>query len=312
MYLDKIIQQRLDEKLEALAELRPVQTSLLKKLKHQIALEMTYNSNAIEGNTLDLKETFLVISEGITIKGKSMKEHLEAKDHYEAIEYLNELVSEETKNSFTDVTLRSLHQLIMRETYSEEAGKYRTGNVIITGSDHKPPGADDVRIKMKELFVWIKKNRKKIHIIELSAMIHHKISHIHPFADGNGRLARLIMNLLLMQEGFPLVVILNVDRKKYYNALSKADKGDYIPFVRFIAQATERSLNIYLKTLSSKRSVSDKYFQLSEISKKTPYSVKYLNWLSRHGKIEAHKEGRNWVTSINAVKKYIAERERAR
>ena len=191
MYLDKIIQQRLDEKLEALAELRPVQTSLLKKLKHQIALEMTYNSNAIEGNTLDLKETFLVISEGITIKGKSMKEHLEAKDHYEAIEYLNELVSEETKNSFTDVTLRSLHQLIMRETYSEEAGKYRTGNVIITGSDHKPPGADDVRIKMKELFVWIKKNRKKIHIIELSAMIHHKISHIHPFADGNGRLAIL-------------------------------------------------------------------------------------------------------------------------
>ncbi|HQY21145.1 MAG TPA: Fic family protein, partial [Ignavibacteria bacterium] len=128
MYLDKIIQQRLDEKLEALAELRPVQTSLLKKLKHQIALEMTYNSNAIEGNTLDLKETFLVISEGITIKGKSMKEHLEAKDHYEAIEYLNELVSEETKNSFTEVTLRSLHQLIMRETYSEEAGKYRTGN----------------------------------------------------------------------------------------------------------------------------------------------------------------------------------------
>ena len=312
MYLDKKIQTRLDKKLEALTELRPVQTTLLKKLRDQIALEMTYNSNAIEGNTLSLKETFLVINEGITIKGKSMKEHLEAKDHYEAIEYLNELVSNDIKNPFTEVTLRSLHQLIMRETYSEEAGKYRTGNVIITGSDHKPPDADEVKIKMKELFVWIKKNKKKIHVIELSAMIHHKISHIHPFADGNGRLARLIMNLLLMQKGFPLVVILNVDRKKYYSALSKADKGNYIPFVRFIAQAAERSLNIYLKTLSSKRSVSDKYYQLSEISKKTPYSVKYLNWLCRLGKIEAHKEGRIWVTTINAVKKYIDERERAR
>jgi len=303
---------RIDNKLNELVELRPIQSSLVNKLREQFALEMTYNSNAIEGNSLTQKETFLVINEGLTIKGKPLKDHLEVKDHYEAMEYLYEFIRKDKKQTFSEVTLRALHQLVLRETESKEAGKYRTGNVIITGSSHNPPEANEVPLKMRNLFEWIKKNKNEIHIIEMSAIVHHKIAFIHPFADGNGRTARLIMNLLLMQKGFPIVVILNNDRKKYYDTLSKADKGDYIPFVRFIAQAAERSLNIYLKTLAPAKLKSEKFFPLSKIAKQTPYSEKYLNLLSRLGKIEAHKEGRNWVTSLDAVKKYRDERERKR
>lgn len=311
-YLDKNIKFRIDEKLNKVVKLRPASSSLVSKLREQFALEMTYNSNAIEGNSLTQKETFLIINEGITIKGKPLKDHLEVKDHYEALEYLYDFIKKDKRHSFSEVVLRTLHQIVLKDTERHEAGKYRNGNVIITGSTHNPPDPSEVPVQMSDLIQWIKKNTNKIHIIELAAIVHHKIAFIHPFFDGNGRTARLFMNLLLMQKGFPMVIILNNDRKKYYDSLSKADKGDYIPIVRFIAQATERSLNIYLKTLNPVKAKSKKYFPLSVVAKHTSYSEKYLNLLSRYGKIEAHKEGRNWVTSLDAVKKYQEERKRKR
>ncbi len=311
-YLNKNIRERIDAMLKHLSMIRPFNTSSMKKLREQFALELTYNSNAIEGNLLTLKETFFVINEGLTIKGKPMRDHLEAKDHFEALEYLYKFAEKERKQNFTEVTLRTLHQLVLRETESGEAGKYRTGNVMITGSSHTPPDAHEVPHKIREMFEWIRKQKNKMHIVELSAIVHHKIAGIHPFTDGNGRTARLVMNLLLLQEGYPMTVVLSNDRKKYYNALSKADRGDYSSFVRFIAQAVERSLNIYIKTLLPAKTESGKFYPLSTISKQTPYSEKYLNLLSRLGKIEAHKEGRNWITTIDAVKKYRQERERKR
>lgn len=311
-YLDKNIKLRIDEKLKEVVKLRPVSSALVNKLREQFALEMTYNSTAIEGNSLTQKETFLIINEGITIKGKPLKDHMEVKDHYEALEYLYDFVKLDKKQTFSEVVLRTLHQIILKDIEQSEAGKYRTGNVIITGSAHSPPEAAEVPIQMRDLIHWIRININKIHIIELAAIVHHKISFIHPFFDGNGRTARLFMNLLLMQKGFPVVIILNNDRRKYYDVLSKADKGDYIPLVRFIAQAAERSLNIYLKTLKPSGKISKKYLLLSEAAKHTTYSVKYLNLLSRYGKLEAHKEGRNWVTSLDAVRKYQEERKRKR
>lgn len=310
--LSKNIRERIDAKVNQLAMIRPINTSSMNKLREQFALELTYNSNAIEGNSLTLKETFFVINEGLTIKGKPMRDHLEAKDHFEALEYLYKFAEKERKQNFTEVTLRTLHQLVLRETESGEAGKYRTGNVLITGSSHTPPDAHEVPLKVREMFEWIRKQKNKMHIVELSAIVHHKIAGIHPFADGNGRTARLVMNLLLLQRGYPMTVILSNDRKKYYDALSRADRGDYSNFVRFIAQAVERSLNIYIKTLMPAKTASGKFFPLSTISKQTPYSEKYLNLLSRLGKIEAHKEGRNWVTTTDAIKKYRQERERKR
>ncbi|MFA5831516.1 MAG: Fic family protein [Candidatus Paceibacterota bacterium] len=309
-YLDKKLQERIEVKKQELEKLRPLPVSSVKKLQEQFALEMAYNSNAIEGNTLTLKETFLVISEGITIKGKPLKDHLEAKDHYEALQYLYELIENEKRHTFSEMMVRNFQKLVVKETDPEWAGKYRTSNVVITGSDHTPPDASEVPMLMREAVEWIGKNKDKIHPIELAAILHHKITHIHPFFDGNGRTARLVMDIVLLQAGYPLVVILKNDRKKYYESLDKADKGDIAPFVRFVAQAVERSLNLYLKTLLPMKAHGEKFLSLKEISKQTPYSEKYLNLLARYGKIEAYKEKRNWLTSIEAIERYREKRER--
>jgi Fic family protein len=310
--MTNILNKRIDEKLAQLQKLRPLSSSQVAKLRKQFSIEMTYNSNAIEGNRLTLKETYLVISEGITIKGKSLKDHLEAKDHYEALDYLYSLIEKDQKHEISEVLIRNLQKMVVKETDPAVAGIYRVGDVFITGSDHHPPKAYDVPRLMSDMIDWMRKNRNKIHPVEFAAIVHHKIVNIHPFFEGNGRTARLLMNLILMQNGYPLTIILKNDRKKYYQTLEKADKGDYEPFIKFIVQVVERSLNIYLKALVPTTSKSGAYLSLSEISKFVPYSEKYLNLLARGGKIAAHKEGRNWVVTLDAVKKYIESRERKR
>lgn len=311
-YLNKNLQDIIERKLQELNKLRPLPFSAVKKLQDQFQIEMTYNSNGIEGNSLTLKETFLVVNEGITVKGKPLKDHLEAKNHYEALEYLSDLVEKDKKQTISEQFIRNLHRIIMEETDKEWAGRYRNSNVIIGGADYVPPGAIGVPIEMHKLMEWLKRNRKKLHIVELAALLHHKLVYIHPFFDGNGRTARLAMNLLLMQIGYPLVIILKNDRKKYYNVLSKADKGDLIPFVRFTAQAVSRSLDIYLKTLTPISKKREKYISLLEASRKAPYGPKYLNLLARQGKLEAHKQGRIWLTTRGAVERYIKSRKRRR
>jgi Fic family protein len=315
-YLDTIFAKRLDEKLEIIKKHRPISAAVVKKLKEQFSIELTYNSNAIEGNRLTLKETYLVISEGITVKGKSLKDHLEAKDHYEAIHFLYELIEHDRRHTVSEHLIRSLQQLVVRETDAKNAGIYRAGNVMITGSTHTPPDAHEIPHLMQQFVNWIKSGEKKYHPVELAALCHHRLVHIHPFVDGNGRTARLLMNLLLMQKGYPLVTILKNDRKKYYDVLDQADQDKQIPLVRFIAQSVERSLNLYLKILVPAKlkepSPGKRYSSLADVAKDTPYSAKYLNLLIRSGKLEGHKEGRNWVTSPEALKRYLADRQRKR
>ena len=311
-YLEKKIEIRIKKKLEILNKLRPLPSSVVKKLQEQFRIEMTYNSNGIEGNSLTLKETFLVINEGITIKGKPLKDHLEAKNYYEALEYLSDLVEKDRKQTISEQLIRNLHQVVMQETEKEWAGKYRNSNVIIGGAEHKPPDAISVSYQMAKLIKWWQDHQKNLDVIELASIIHHKLVYIHPFFDGNGRTARLIMNLILMQGGYPLVVVLKNDRKKYYRVLSEADKDNVIPFVRFIAQAVERSLDIYLKTLTPISKKREKFLTLREASMVCHYSQKYLNLLARRGELEAHKEKRNWLTTKEAIARYMKGRKRKR
>jgi Fic family protein len=311
-HLNPILQKRIDAKLARLNQLRPLPPSAVKKLQEQFQIEMTYNSNSIEGNSLTLKETYLVISEGITIKNKPLKDHLEAKDHYEALEFLADMVQHEKHHTISETLIRTLHQLVVRETEREWAGKYRNSNVFIMGASHKPPEAFLVPQQMRALVQWWKNNHKKLHPIETASILHHKFVHIHPFFDGNGRTGRLLMNVSLMQYGYPLSIVLKNDRKKYYQVLEKADKGDPEKLVQFIAQSVERSLDIYLNTLTPANIRHENFKSLSEISKNTSYSAKYLNLLVRQGKLEAHKEGRRWVTSPEALKRYTESRKRRR
>ncbi|MFH1207857.1 MAG: Fic family protein [Patescibacteria group bacterium] len=311
-YLSTIVKTRLEEKLIKLNKLRPLPKSAVQKLREKFQIEMTYNSNAIEGNSLTLKETFLVINEGITIKGKPLKDHLEAKDHQAALEYLYDLVDKDKKHRISEMLIRNLHQIIIQETDREWAGKYRNSNVVIGGAKHTPPDALHVPQYMRDVITWLNAQKNKTNIIELSALLHHKLVYIHPFFDGNGRTSRLVMNVLLMQAGYPLVIILKNDRKKYYDVLDKADGGKYEPLVKFIAQSIERSLDIYLKTLTPTTLKQEKFLSLTEIAKTTLFSAKYLNLLARYGKLEAHKEGRDWLTSKEAIGRYLKNRVRQR
>lgn len=311
-YLDKKIQKRIDGKLVLLNSFRPLPVSAVKKLREQFEIEMTYNSNAIEGNSLTLKETYLVINEGLTIKGKPLKDHLEAKSHKEALDYLYSLIENGKNDTVSEVFVRLLNQIVMRDLDREWAGKYRNSAVVIGGANHKPPEALEIPRLMKNLINWIGENKGKVHPVELAGILHHKLVFIHPFFDGNGRTSRLVMNIILMQCGFPLVTILKNDRKKYYQTLSMADKGEYVPFVNFIARAVERALDIYLKILMPSKKNNEKFVLLADLAKDSKFTEKYLNLLARGGKLEAHKEKRNWFSSKEALKRYLDGRERKR
>ena len=286
MILNKRIQEFLRERLRQLNSERPLSSAVAQQLRERFEVEMTYNSNAIEGNTLTLKETYWVIQQGITVKGKPLKDHLEAKNHKEALNFLYDLVGQKKKHTISEHLIKSLHSIILEDIDKEIAGAYRKTDVFITGSDHKPPSPLDVPAKMSELISWSKKNHNKLNIIEFAALFHHKFVQIHPFQDGNGRAGRLLMNIFLMQGGYPLTIIQNNDRKKYYRVLELADRGKLKPLVNFIAQAVLRSLTIYLDAIVPAKQ-KDNLITLAEATKYCDYSQAYLGKLAERGKIRS-------------------------
>jgi len=305
MYLSLKTIKSLEEKLKLLNDFRPLEPTVLRKIKEQFELEMTYNSNAIEGNSLTLKDTFWVINEGLTIKGKPLKDHLEAKNHKEALDFLYEVIEKDKKNTISEHFIKQLHQLVVKDSQNDIAGRYRGGDVYISGADHRPPSFLDVPHLMRDLLNWLTENRKKHHVVELAALLHHKMTNIHPFWDGNGRVSRLVMNILILEAGYPLAIVLKNDRKRYYRVLAEADKGSFKPICEFIAQSVLRGLNIYLKLLSPPKSKQGKFVSLKELAKDSPYSSVYLRKLATQGKLESFKEGRNWLSSKEALKNYI-------
>lgn len=298
-----LILKRIEDKLILLKKARPFPSYLVKKLREQFSIEMNYNSNAIEGNTLTLRETMLVLQLGITVKGKSLKDHLEVKNQAEAIGYLYDVVDSKKDIPVSEILIKNLHKLITQNIDGVEAGSYRTYDVRITGSKHVPPPAFDVPHQMSDLIKWYKKNKNALDIITLATEFKHRFVRIHPFGDGNGRVSRLIFNIILMKEGYPIVVILKNDRVKYYKALQKADKGEIGGLVFFISQAVERSLDLYIRAIKNSTQ-ENTLMLLSKIAPHTKYDAEYLGLLVRDGKIAGVKEGRNWKTSIDAVQRY--------
>ncbi|MBP0903767.1 Fic family protein [Mariniflexile gromovii] len=301
--------ERLFDKLKSLNAARPLPNVALQKIKEALTIEWTYNSNSIEGNTLNLRETQLVLQEGITIKGKSLREHFEAKNHEHAINYLYTLINPDYVFNGQDVL--SLHGLVLRSIEDDFAGRLRNGGVRISGANFIPPNANKVPDLFDDLVEYVNSNPQQLNIVELAAFFHHKMVWIHPFFDGNGRTVRLAMNLILMKAGFPPAIILKNDRKKYYEALNQANNGNYDKLMLLMCQAVERTLNIYLSTLPN----SDlDYKSIADIVEEPDvfYGQEYVSLLARQGKIDAHKEGRNWFTTKKAIDDYILNRKRIR
>ncbi len=301
--------ERLEIKLEQLKKHRPLPSVALNKIREALTIEWTYNSNSIEGNTLSLRETQMVLQEGITIKGKSLREHVEAKNHERAINLLYKLVDSGDGLSIHDIL--SLHGLVLNSIEEDFAGRLRNGGVRISGANFVPPNALKVSGLMDDLLVFVNENPLNLNIIELTTIFHHRFVWIHPFFDGNGRTVRLAMNLLLMKQGFPPAIILTTDRLKYYIALNDANKGRYGKMMLLMAQAIERTLNIYLNALPGN---TLEYTEISNLveEENLPYGQEYISLLARTGKIDAYKEGRNWLTTKEAIENYIKSRKRKR
>jgi len=225
---------------------RPFPKNKLKSLKDTINLEWTYNSNGIEGNTLTLRET-QVVMEGITVGGKSLKEHLEVINHDKAINYIEDLINDE--NPISEWNIKNIHQLILKGIDDKNAGKYRESNVRIQGAEHIPPDYLMVPELMEKLALNYK-DWKKYHPIIRAALLHGEFVKIHPFIDGNGRTARLIMNLSLMNNGYLPIIIKKDKRLDYYKTLDEAHKtGDYTNFVILINELEIEMLYTYLDVL---------------------------------------------------------------
>lgn len=218
------------------------------KVAKAFDIEYTYESNKIEGNTLTLQETALVIEKGLTIGGKSLNEHLEAINHQHAIEYIKELASE--KQTISERDLLQIHQLILQGIDNQHAGKYRNVQVLISGAKHIPPQPFLVPKQMEELFIWYNENKDHLHPIELSAEMHERLVTIHPFIDGNGRTSRLLMNLILLQNGFPIAILKGDtdSRLKYYGALETSQtESNKQPFLDLITNNVKETMERILK-----------------------------------------------------------------
>jgi len=254
-------------------------------------------------------ETKLVVEDGMTIQGKSLREHFEAVNHQEAVEWIERLVS--TKEPLRKGDVRTLQNIVLQKIEKSFAGVYRTGSVRISGANFVPPDALLIEEFMDELISWFNAAGTMPPLV-MAAIFHHRFVWIHPFYDGNGRSVRLLMNLLLMRQGYPPAIILKQDRLKYYEALNRANKGNYGKLLLLVLQAAERTLDIYLGSVTSHAYAE--YKPIVDIVKEAdiPYSQEYVSLLARQGKIAALKEGRDWLTTKAAVEAYRLGRERKR
>ena len=241
---------QVDDLKRCLDSFRPLDQAQLENLRQAFDIEYTYESNRIEGNTLTLRETDLVVTKGMTIGGKPLRDHLEAINHQEAIAYVRDIVRDGTP--ITEAMLKGLHGIILRGIDRDNAGRYRSLPVRIQGSAHLPPQPYLVPKLMEGYFEVYEANRTTAHPVILAADMHERLVTIHPFIDGNGRTARLIMNLVLLQHGY---VVANMSgaadqRAAYYEALETRNAtGDGLPLHRVILRAEKASLIAYLNLM---------------------------------------------------------------
>ena len=215
-----VLLKEVDVQKEQLSALRPLPEEALKKIQDALDIEYTYESNRIEGNTLTLQETALVVNEGVTISGKSMREHLEAINHAEAISYIKDIAKQDIEIS--ERTIKEIHALILHGIDRENAGRYRTVPVMISGSTHMPPQPYLIEKQMEDFILRFKQmEAEKVHPVLIAAYLHDELVRIHPFIDGNGRTSRLLMNLYLLRHGYVIITLKGSNDAKvnYYKAL---------------------------------------------------------------------------------------------
>lgn len=247
----KILLEAVDADKARLDAARPLPRYSLTSLREKLALEWTYHSNAIEGNTLTLRETKVVL-EGITVGGKSLGEHIEATNHREAILYVEAIVAKH--EALTERQIRNIHRLALKSIDDGEAKRYRQESVAAPSASTTPPDFLHLPAEMAALVAWYE-GAAAMNPIERAAELHTRFVKIHPFVDGNGRTGRLLLNFELLKWGYPPAVIRKEDRLAYYDVLDEACvSGDFGGITRLVAESVQRSLGTYLDVLGPRDS----------------------------------------------------------
>ena len=244
MYQNRL--QEIDELKAKIDSFRPLSEDIVKQIQEYYKIGLTYSSNALEGNTLDLAETKVVIEDGLTINGKPMKDHLETLGHASAF---NELLELAKSNTITEENIKNLHKIFYAKIDSDNAGNYRQKPVIVTGADVNFPLPKELNDKMQEFISKLPQLKQDLHAVEYAAMVHALFVNIHPFIDGNGRVARLIMNLVLLQGGYNITIIPPVVRADYIRALQDSNHNNYQPFVNFVSEMVLEAQKEYLRII---------------------------------------------------------------
>lgn len=248
--------EKLTAKKKLLDEYGPLPDALLDNLDDWFRVELTYTSNAIEGNTLGRRETALVVEKGLAIGGKSLLEHMEAVNHARALDWVKEQ-AKGRPHPLTEKDILHIHYLIMKGIDDLNAGRYRVTPTRISGSAVVLPNPRKVPDLMDGLVKWLKL-ATGLHPVELAAEAHYRLVTIHPFTDGNGRTARLLINMVLLMSGYPAAIIRKRDRLAYIDSLEKAQLGgSKDAYMKIVARAVDRSLDIYLKAAEGKTDTDD-------------------------------------------------------
>lgn len=317
--LDDLL-RRLTEKQQRLDGHRPLISALVANLEEWFKVELTYTSNAIEGNTLTRKETALVVEEGITVRGKTLREHLEAINHAEALDFIKELVGK-SRQDITNRDVLNIHALILKKIDDENAGRYRNIAVRIRGADVILPNPLKVSELMDGFSEWLR-GENNDHSATIAADAHMKLVSIHPFADGNGRTARLLMNLLLMQSGYPPALIRKEDRESYIDSIEKAQlNNNFDDYYKVVYRAIDRSLDIYLDAVEGKTPqttvVQKRLLQIGELARETKATLNAIRYWTEKELLEVaeHTEAgyqlfdRSMVERVKEIRR-LQEEER--
>ncbi len=226
-----------DHEAEVIEDIKDQFKQLILKLPREAAskyiedflIRFTYNSNAIEGNRLSMRDTHLILQQNIMPQDATSYEYHEVINTKKCMEFIR-IYKGEINNKF----LLKVHKLLTENTSVQLSGVYRNHNVIITGSTHRPPDPKELKKLMKKFFVWYNNSKDRFHPLELACLVHTELTRIHPFSDGNGRTARIISNFILYKNDYPMFFVDVNDRRKYYDALDESDKGNERVFVKFV------------------------------------------------------------------------------
>lgn len=242
--------QKADAYKQKITSARPLSKEELKSLDNYFRIGFTYSSNALEGNTLTISETKILLEDGITVGGRPLKDCFEAVGHGYAYDFMLELARHHEMD-ITEETLKKLHWFFYQKVDAKQAGQYRTMQVYISGTEYVPPTAADIPHLMRHFVDQIHSSKTTLHPIELAAMAHKRLVDIHPFIDGNGRTARLLMNLILVNNGYGVVSIPPLWRNDYINALSASRRlNDMEPFSKLIAECVIETERDYCRLLN--------------------------------------------------------------